>query len=107
MRRVVVVLLQLEARVGHVVDPHVDPDFSPGVTDLSARSATLKTSVNWLKTRYSPSAGGFSAVSETHCSVSTMFRKPRVWPPFPYTVSGWPITACTAKRFSAVPKSSS
>ena len=34
-----------------------------------------------------------------------MFRKPRVWPPLPYTVSGWPIMACTQKRLSAVPNS--
>ena len=34
-------------------------------------------------------------------TVSRMSRKPRVWPPLPYTVSGWPTAACTTKRFRA------
>ena len=39
--------------------------------------------------------------------VSRMFRKPRVWPPSPYTVSGWPATACTTNRLSTVPNTAS
>ena len=36
-----------------------------------------------------------------------MFRNPRVWLPLPYTVSGWPMTAWTQNRLSAVPNDSS
>ena len=63
--------------------------------------------MNWLNTRISPACAGFATASSTHCSVSTMLRYPRVWPPLPYTVSGWPITACRQNRLSAVPKTSS
>lgn len=34
-------------------------------------------------------------------TVSRMSRKPRVWPPLPYTVRGWPTAACTTKRLRA------
>ena len=67
----------------------------------------LNVSVNWLKTRYSPLFAGFTMASSTQRSVSRMFKKPRFWPPLPYTLMGIPATACTQKRLSAVPKTSS
>ena len=47
---------------------------------------------------------GCSMLSWTHAMVSRMSRKPRVWPPLPYTVSGLPIADCTMNRFSTVPQ---
>ena len=40
-------------------------------------------------------------------TVSRMSIMPRVWPPAPYTVSGWPMTAWMANRFSTVPNTAS
>ena len=56
---------------------------------------------------YSPGfAGDWQAISMQR-TVSRISRKPRRWPPLPYTVSGCPMTASTQKRLRTVPKTSS
>ena len=74
MAGVVVMLLELLARVVDVGDRTRQPRCSPAALTRSASSSTVNCSVNWLNTRSSPGPAGWAAARATQAIVSRMFR---------------------------------
>ena len=83
MLGVVVVLFRFHARIGQVLDLHVELNLSAGACTMWPVPRTENCSVNWLKTRNSPGVAGFRQAISMQRTVSRMSRKPRVCPPLP------------------------
>lgn len=55
------------------------PSFSPALVTRAASSFTENCSVNWLKTRNSPSCAGLAIAISTHWTVSLISKYPLVF----------------------------